>query len=171
MIYCPKALEENYFIRQRMFYQKVTFEISIFSFSMRSLRDRSSFSWHRPYFHDWFLSAWAARWFQLKRCAVIDCSFPSPLAPFQRSIFWCKSNRRNSDQLVVREPPSGWERTNWNPSAVVPHGLILLWRRTRWRREIYIDFDWILCFVISKGHNYFHCEVFMIQQNCFLAKH
>lgn len=55
--------------------------------------------------------------------------------------------------------------------TVASHSLILLWRRNRWRKEISIDFDWILCFVILKGHNYFHCEVFMIQQNCFLAKH
>lgn len=90
------------------------------------------------------------------------------LLPFQRSIFGANGNKRNLDQLVVPEP-SG--RKTLDFSAVVPHSLILLWRRNRWRKEIHIDFDWILCFVILKGHNYFHCEVFMIQQNCFLAKH
>lgn len=168
MIYCPKALEENCLIRQRMFIRRWHFEISIFLslFSMRSSRNRSRFRWHRPYLRDWLLSAWAARWFQLLSLAAP--SFPSPGPPFRKGFFfffWCTRNWRNSAACQ-----RGGRWTHWNPGAVVPRGLILLWRGTRWWREIYIDFDWILCFAISKGHNYFHCEVFMIQQNCFLAK-
>lgn len=74
-------------------------------------------------------------------------------------------------QMEMKELTSASCSRAFRGKTLVPHSLILLWRRNRWRKEIYIDFDWKLCFVILKGHNYFHCEVFMIQQNCFLAKH
>lgn len=96
----------------------------------------------------------------------IDCSFP-----FREVLFWYRWKWRNLDPRPVPEPSGGGGGETLDFNASVSHSLILLWRRNRWRKLIYIDFNWILCFVILKGHNYFHCEVFMIQWNCFLAKH
>lgn len=112
------------------------------------------------------LSSQCAAGFSRKQYVVIVCSFP-----FREVFFWYKWKWRNFRSASCPRAIKGGEKNTLEFNAVVPHSLILLWRRNRWREEIYIDFDWILCFVILKGHNYFHCEVFMIQQNCFLAKH
>lgn len=133
-------------------------------FYLRSLRSRSSSSWDHPHLmSDWVLRAWAASVPVLVSAVTVCCH--RLLLPFQRSIFLVQMEMK---ELRSASCPRAI-RGDFN--TVVPHSLILLWRRNRWRKEIYIDFDWILCFVILKGHNYFHCEVFMIQQNCFLAKH
>lgn len=93
-------------------------------------------------------------WFSALTVYCHRCSFP-----FQRSIFFFGAH---GNEGTSNQSHRGGKTSDFN--AVVPHSLILLWRRNRWRKEIYIDFDWILCFVILKGHNYFHCEVFMTQQ-------
>lgn len=114
---------------------------------------------------DWFLRAWAASE-PLVSAVTVRCH--RLLLPFQRGIFLVQMEMKELRSATCSRAFRG-KTLDFN--AVTSHSLILLWRRNRWRKEIYIDFDWILCFVILKGHNYFHCEVFMIQQNCFLAKH
>lgn len=129
-------------------------------FYLRSLRSRSSSSSDHPHFtSDRFLRAWAASG-QLVSAVKVCCH--RLLLPFQRSIFLVQMEMK---ELRSGSCPRAIRRGETSDfSAAVPHSLILLWRRNRWRKEIYIDFDWILCFVILKGHNYFHCEVFMIQR-------
>ncbi len=115
---------------------------------------------------DWFFRAWAASG-QVVSAVTVGCH--RLLLPFHTSIFLVQMEMKELRSASCPRAARGGKTSDFN--AVVPHSLILLWRRNRWRKEIYIDFDWILCFVILKGHNYFHCEVFMTQQNCFLAKH
>lgn len=132
-------------------------------FYLRSLR--SSSSWDHPHFmSDWFLRAWAG----FSRNSILSSTAP-PLSEKYFLVQMEMKELRSASCSRAIGGGGGGGTSDFN--AVVPHSLILLWRRNRWRKEIYIDFDWILCFVILKGHNYFHCEVFMIQQNCFLAKH
>lgn len=134
--------------------------------------EQSSSSWDHPHYtSDRFLRAWAAQCaaaFSCLQYVVMDCSLPFREVFLFFSFFLVQMEMKELRSANCPRAIRG-ETSDFN--AVVPHSLILLWRRNRWRKEIYIDFDWILCFVILKGHNYFHCEVFMIQQNCFLAKH
>lgn len=119
---------------------------------------------HPHFTSDWFLRAWAV-------FSAVTVHRHRLLLPFQRGIVLVQMEMKElrSETRSRAFGGGGGETLDFNAS--VSHSLILLWRRNRWRKLIYIDFNWILCFVILKGHNYFHCEVFMIQWNCFLAKH
>lgn len=120
MIYCPKALEEkNHFIRQRMLIRRWHLK-SLYFFFLRALRGIAVAS--APYFHDWFLSARAARWYRLKKKKTacrhwLVRPFPSSL-PFREVFFganglegaqisWLSESRRRggSEQTGI---PAQW---------------------------------------------------------------
>lgn len=113
MIYCPKALEENHFIRQRMFMRRWRLKSLYDFFSMRRLRSRSSFSRrHRPSFTTDSSALEQLTWFQPKQCFPVgdgDCSLP-----FREVFFWCKIEfEGTSIRRWLSESHRGGSEANW----------------------------------------------------------
>ncbi len=125
--------------------------------------------WNSSFFFSFFWKydqVWAFNAFSRKTSVCFMCSV-NHFFFFQRSIFGTKWNKRK--KRVFRRHLGKSHSIGYHGTRQVYRDPIHS-RRTFFKNErnISINYDWILCFVISKGHNSFHCEVSMIQLAAFL---